>query len=128
MREVLVATLRRMFAQRGQKTWKYMPETVAMVIALTAVPMVAGWVPPNPYYGFRTPATMATPDAWHFANRLMGCYMIASQGIAVASMSRLAATMETRFGGDRVVWGVLWTCATALLGIGIAVLHYYRVA
>ncbi len=89
--------------------------------------MVAGWVPPNPYYGFRTPATMATEQAWYVANRLMGFWMIASQAAALLTMSRVSAAMQRRFGKDRVTWGVLWPCLTALAGIGSAVLHYYAV-
>lgn len=102
-----------------------MPETVAMLIALTAVPMVAGWIPPNPYYGFRTPDTMATPLAWYAANRLMGCYMIASQIVAISSIDAVAGAMIPRFGSDRVTWGVLWSCAAALSGIGAGVIHHY---
>ena len=102
-----------------------MPEVVALIIAVTAVPMMAGWVPPNPYYGFRTPATMASEQAWYSANRLMGLWMIASQAAAVLTMSHVSAAMRRRFGKDRVTWGVLWSCLTALAGIGSAVLHHF---
>ena len=102
-----------------------MPESVAIIIAVTAIPMVAGWVPPNPYYGLRTPSTLATPEEWYFANRLMGCYMLVSQIVAIFSISAVAAAMEARFGSDRVTWGVLWSCVTALIGIGTGVLQYY---
>ena len=68
---------------------------------------------------------MATPEEWYFANRLMGWYMIASQVVAISSISAVAGAMEARFGSDRVTWGVLWSCLTALIGIGAAVLHYF---
>lgn len=103
----------------------YTPEAIAIVIALSAVPMVAGWVGPNPFYGFRTPATMASPEEWSLANRLMGWYMIGSQVLAMALMDRLAGALQARFGSDRVVWGVLCACAAVLLGMGAAVVHYY---
>ena len=110
---------------RPRNAWRYLPETVAIVIAVSAVPMVAGWVPPNPYYGFRTPDTMASPEEWHSANRLMGSYMIASQIIAISSVSSVGGAMISRFGSDRVTWGVLWSCTAALIGIGAGVVHYY---
>lgn len=125
MGRFLAEMARRILAPRQRRPWKYLPETVAIVIAATAMPMVAGWVPPNPYYGFRTPSTMATPEAWYSANRLMGCYMMASQIVAISSISAVAGAMEARFGSDRVTWGVLWSCLTALIGIGAAVLHYF---
>ena len=125
MGRFLLDFVRARAALRQKRPSKYLPETVAIIIAATAVPMVAGWVPPNPYYGFRTPSTMATPEEWYFANRLLGAYMIASQVVAVGSMSAISGMLEARFGSDRVTWGVLWSCGTALAGIGAGVLHYY---
>ncbi len=103
---------------------KYYPECVAAIIVATALPMVAGWVPPNPYYGFRIPRTLASTAEWYCANSLMGWHMIASQAMAVMSMDALCRAMEGGFGKDRVTWGVLWSCATALVGIGTGLLHY----
>ncbi len=118
---MMLDTLRRRL-HRSQ----YVPEIVAITIALVAVPMVAGWVPPNPYYGFRTPATVASPGEWYASNRLMGSYMIASQILALGSMSAVARALVSRFGRDRLTWGVLWSTCLALVGIGAAVWHYYR--
>lgn len=114
-----------MALQGRLQRWKHWPEVVAVIIAVTAVPMVAGWVPPNPVYGFRTPSTMATPEAWYGANRLMGVYMIGSQAFAIGTMSGVAGSMIARFGGNRETWGVLWSCLTALGGIAAAVFHHY---
>ena len=113
-----------MARSRERPAWKHFPEVVAIVISVSAVPMVAGWVPPNPYYGFRIPGTMAPPQEWYAANRLMGCYIIASQVVALTSMDRFYRAMLERFRNDRSTWGVLWSCATALVGIGGCVLQY----
>ncbi len=37
--------------------------------------MVAVWMPDNPYYGFRTPATMPSLEEWRDTNRPMNYYM-----------------------------------------------------
>lgn len=48
-----------------------------LIIAL-GVPMVAGIVPPNTWYGFRTPKTLSSPEIWYPANRVSGRWMIAA--------------------------------------------------
>jgi uncharacterized membrane protein len=45
--------------------------------------MVLGMVPPNRFYGFRTPRTLASPEVWYPANRASGVFMI---GAAVLSL------------------------------------------
>ena len=110
--------------QGGEGKWRYLPEAVAVIIAATAVPLVADWIGPNWIYGFRTPQTMASPEEWYRANRLLGWYMILSQALAVASMDRVTRAIRSRFRGDRVAWGVPWACFLALAGIGGCALHY----
>ncbi len=104
---------------------RHLPEGVALVIATTALPLVLGWVPPNRLYGFRTPETLASEEAWYRGNQLMGCYMLVGQLAVALSLGRVTAAMQDRFGGDRVVWGVPWACLLALLSIGASVVHFY---
>ena len=125
MGRVLSAIVRWRVLPALPRGWKYTPEVVAVIIAVAALPMIAAWVPPNPYYGFRTPATMATPEEWYLANRLLGRYMVVSQAVALVTIHPVAAALMSRFGSDRVTWGTLWSCATALLGIAAGVAHYY---
>ncbi len=108
--------------------WQHHPEVVAVTIVLVAVPMLAGWVPPNPYYGFRTPSTTASLQEWYSSNRLMGGYMIASQVLALGTMHAVTCALVAWCGRDRLTWGVLWSCLLALFGIGAAVVHYYSSA
>ena len=105
---------------------RYWPEIVSLTIAASAVPSVAGWVPPNWIYGFRTPRTMSSLGEWYPANRLMGYYMLASQVVAIASMGRVSEAMRSWFGKDSVAWGVAWACVTALVGIGACAIHYAK--
>ena len=116
--------VRWLFGKDIEPLKRYLPEFVAVTIALSAVPLLAGVVPPNWLYGFRTPATMASPDAWYPANRLMGCYLLGSQLLAVASLNAVSGPMHRRFGRDRATWGVLWACVTSLAGIGACAIHY----
>lgn len=46
------------------------------ILAVLAVPLAIGMVPPNGLYGFRTPKTLSSPDIWYPANRFAGWLMI----------------------------------------------------
>jgi hypothetical protein len=54
-----------------------------MVIVAVMIPLVAGVVPPNRWYGFRTRKTLSSPDIWYRANRAAGWFVIASVFIAI---------------------------------------------
>lgn len=118
--------VRWLFGQDVKPLKRYLPELVAVTIALSALPLLAGVVPPNWLYGFRTPATMASPEAWYPANRLMGTYLLASQLLAIVTFNAVSRAMQLRFGRDRATWGVLWACVTSLAGIGACAIHYSR--
>lgn len=38
-------------------------------LALLSLPLLAGKVKPNPYYGFRVPQTLENPALWYATNR-----------------------------------------------------------
>ncbi len=59
-----------------------------LLIAGLAVPLVAGRVPPNPWYGFRTPRTLRDPAVWYPANAYAGRWLLAA-GIVI-SLAALA--------------------------------------
>jgi uncharacterized membrane protein len=40
----------------------------SLLIATVSLPMALGVVPPNRLYGFRTPASLASAEAWHNSN------------------------------------------------------------
>lgn len=104
---------------------RYRAEAVAAIIALTAVPLLFGWVPPNPYYGFRTPRSMSSPEAWYRANEIMACYLLASQALALQAKRYLTEALIARWGRDEATWATPWVCAAALLGVLGSVAHYY---
>lgn len=45
------------------------------VLILASLPMIMQRVPPNRWYGFRTPRTQADPKVWYPANRIAGQYL-----------------------------------------------------
>lgn len=40
-----------------------------ILLALLSIPLIAGKVKPNPFYGFRVPATLENPDLWYPVNK-----------------------------------------------------------
>ena len=107
---------------------KYRAEMVAAIIAATALPLLFGWVPPNPYYGFRTPRSMSSPEAWYRANEIMACYLLASQALGLMAKRRVAATLISLWGRDESTWATPWVCAAALLGVLGSVAHFYLIS
>ena len=53
--------------------WFY--AVMGIVLILASVPMIIGSVPPNRWYGFRTPRTQSDPKVWYPANRIAGQYL-----------------------------------------------------
>jgi len=53
------------------------------ILAVLAVPLALGMVPPNGLYGFRTPKTLSSPDIWYPANRFAGWLMIAAGALTL---------------------------------------------
>lgn len=104
---------------------KYRAEAVAVIIAITAVPLLVDWIPPNPYYGFRTPRSMSSPEAWYRANQLMAWYLLASQALAVLTKRNIAQALIARWGRDEATWEMPWVCVAALLGVLGSVAHFY---
>lgn len=107
---------------------KYRAEMVAAIIAATALPLLFGWVPPNPYYGFRTPRSMSSPEAWYRANEIMACYLLASQALGLLAKRRVTARLIARWGRDDSTWATPWVCAAALLGVLGSVAHFYLIS
>ena len=68
------------------------PLAVGGVLIVLSIPLIAGKVPPNGLYGFRTPQTLSSPTVWYPANRrsgiyfsLAGCSILALYGAARAA-------------------------------------------
>ena len=68
------------------------PMTVALLFALIGavfiglgVPLLQERVPPNPWYGFRTPKTCSDEKIWYAANYVCGRDLIIAGAIVVSS-------------------------------------------
>ena len=56
-----------------------------LLMILVSVPMVMRRLPPNAFYGFRTPKTLSSPQIWYEANRRAGVNLIVAAIFAMLS-------------------------------------------
>jgi uncharacterized membrane protein len=57
-----------------------------LALAGLAVPMARRQIKPNPWYGFRTPRTLANPAVWYDANEYSG-RMLMRAGFTTAALA-----------------------------------------
>jgi uncharacterized membrane protein len=68
------------------------PIVIPLVIIALAIPLIAGWAPPNFWYGVRTPKTMSSPRIWYPANRRAGIYLLIASSVTLLAMLALRGT------------------------------------
>jgi hypothetical protein len=56
-----------------------------ILLALLAVPLMAGKVKPNPFYGFRVPATLENPELWYATNKFFARRQVAVALIVISA-------------------------------------------
>lgn len=89
---------------------------VPILLFVVAVPLIAGIVPRNHFYGFRTPSTMASDAVWYPANRFAGITMALGAVIwflAGLVMEQWAATLQQAQN---------WTLGVGMLSLGLGLL------
>ena len=56
------------------------------VIGIAAIPLAAGMVPPNPYYGWPTRISSSKPELWKQVNQVFGRAVVAACGLAALAI------------------------------------------
>ena len=83
------------------------------LIFVLGIPLILRLVPPNRFYGFRTPTTYSSADAWYQINFATGIALVAAgvaAGLLVLLLSQFALKPEVRYG-----LGVLFTGIITLM-------------
>ena len=68
---------------------------VGLLVAALALPMIYDKIPPNGFYGFRTPRTLSDPNVWYPANRVAG-RNLAVAGVIVSTTALVLFAMHKR--------------------------------
>ena len=66
---------------------------MGLLVAAVALPMMYDKIPPNRFYGFRTPRTLSDPNVWYPANRVAG-RNLALAGVVVATTALVLFAMR----------------------------------
>ncbi|GMV37315.1 MAG: hypothetical protein AMXMBFR61_18230 [Fimbriimonadales bacterium] len=74
-----------------------------VLIGLVGLPLAAGRVKRNMWYGFRTPKTLSSDDVWYPANRYAG-RALAAAGTATAALSLLGLPLAFLLPVEIVNW------------------------
>jgi len=69
-----------------------------VVATLYALPLLFGWVGPNPIYGFRNARTRANRQVWYRANRIAGLAILVAMACCVALEFSIPALRNSKAG------------------------------
>jgi hypothetical protein len=91
-----------------------------VLMASSAIPMWAEWVPRNRWYGFRTARTLSDERTWYVVNRIAGRDLFYA-GIAIA-----LGTLFLFFILERVPYPLHWADIILFtFATGLALLHSF---
>ena len=89
---------------------------IPVVMAVLAVPVVLGKVPPNPIYCFRTPKTLSSPGIWYAANRIAGWLLIGAAAVTI-SFNLVLPSMEPEWPPEKLLG---WMAGAAVVSVILA--------
>ena len=86
-----------------------------VLLALLSLPLIAGKIKPNPFYGFRVPATLENPEVWYAVNKYF-----AKRQLVVALIEIVAAVGFYFWPGITIDAYALSILGVFVLAFGIA--------
>jgi uncharacterized membrane protein len=91
---------------------------IGALFIVLGVPLKQGRIPPNHFYGFRTPRTLRDEKVWYPANRVLGIDMIRG-GVVIVAVSLVMLALRSFVTAE--------TAVLVLVGMSIAVALYMGV-
>jgi uncharacterized membrane protein len=92
---------------------------MGLLVSALALPMMYDKIPPNSFYGFRTPRTLSDPNIWYPANRVAG-RNLAVAGVIVATSALVVFAMQKSIQPRTATLTLLIVSMISLIG---AVVH-----
>jgi len=78
---------------------------IGVLLVVVSVPLLLGWVKPNPWYGFRTYDTLNDPDIWYKVNAYCARWLLIV-GVVLALVALILGPIA---GMNRVLYGLVCT-------------------
>lgn len=89
-----------------------------IIFVLLGIPLKRDKIPPNMWYGFRTPKTLSNEKTWYEVNRIAGQDMITA-GLAIVVISIPTILFHDRIGS---MWShIILTAVTLVMIIRMAI-------
>jgi len=88
-----------------------------VLVAVLGVPLLLDWVPPNRFYGFRTPATLASPQLWYDVNRAAGWALLIAGLLGLAGGCVIALVAAEWSPARRQTIAFCWEGACVLVAL-----------
>ena len=95
-------------------------------VFVSGVPLTLRLVPPNRFYGFRTPTTLSSLDAWYQINFATGLAMIAAGILGAIAALALDQGLITLKPESRYMIGISITAIATLLFLVVVVVYADR--
>jgi uncharacterized membrane protein len=81
---------------------------IGLLLIGLAIPLVSKKIPPNRWYGFRTPETLNNEELWYKANRYLGRDLIVYGGYWIAS-NLVVNQLDLKYPRGLLIWfGLIW--------------------
>jgi len=100
---------------------------VGLLFVGISIPLIQGHVPPNRYYGFRTPKTLSDPVIWYEVNRASGRDLLLA-GLFITFCSTTMMFLAQSWQAERVVITLLSVTVLCVVGAtfhGLRLLRRY---
>ena len=91
---------------------------IGAVFIVSGIPLKQGRVPPNYFYGFRTPRTLRDEKVWYPVNRVLGVDMI-RVGVVIIAVSLVMLAMRGLISAEMAVFVVVGTLILSALFMAI---------
>ncbi len=91
---------------------------VSVVLIVLSVPLMAGWLKPNFFYGYRMPLTLSKPELWFAVNAYAGRLLVVAavvNGLAALGLYQFAALDAKSYAIDCAA--VLLICLFITVGL-----------
>jgi len=88
-----------------------------ILVAVLGVPLMLDWIPPNRFYGFRTPSTLASPQIWYDVNRATGVALLIAGVLGLAGACVIALVGAEWWAERRYTMAFCWQGICVLVGL-----------
>lgn len=92
-----------MFGPIGATLWF---TVVGVTFVLLGLPLKHEKVPPNWFYGFRTPKTLSSNEIWYAVNRVAGIDMIRA-GVVITAVSLILLGLRNWIAPEAAIFALL---------------------